>query len=234
MRMLVVTAHRGAECLSECLTSWMDSGLVRKVVVLDGYDGIIPAYQTAWFDFRKSVDIICYLHDDLLIKDRDWSVRVRHEFETDKEVGIVGFGGAVEHGSRDIYKAPYDYHQLGRSEFLSNMQDAEVHGKRFRGERDVAVLDGFSLIVRTELLDNAQGWPLLTPINYVGYDYWLCCMAHRFKYKIRLVGVSCHHLGGRTWVAKGYSKSDKCQKEFLDSHRYIYEEFKDVLPFRAC
>ena len=227
MILCIITAHAGAPCIGDALLSW---GAIVPVFVVNGRDGVLPAFQTGLVN-AHDFDILAYLHDDLLVRDPAWYKRVLNEFE-DTKVGLVGFGGALEHGSRDIYKAPYDYHQLGRSYFLSNMDDAEVHGQRCAGSCDVAVLDGFSLIFRRELLEKAGGWPVKT-LGYVGYDYWACCMAHRLGYKIRFVGVRCHHLGGQTFVKLGIGQGPEHWQQFLAAHEYIYRTFADVLPFRC-
>lgn len=229
MKLAIIVAHAGAGCIGEALLSW---GHYVPIYVVGGHDGILPAYQRGFESAKKDgYDLLAYFHDDLIIGERDWDVKVWNEF-LDPKVGLVGFGGATGHGSPDLYKAPYHYSQLGRSNFLSNMNEAEVHGKRFTGSCDVAVLDGFSMIVRTELLEQAGGWPV-GKLDYIAYDYALCCLAHRFGYKIRLVGVECDHLGGRTYVQKGIGKRPEAQQEFLDAHEWIYKEFSDVLPWRC-
>ncbi len=192
---------------------------------------MLPAYQDG-FERAKQFDILAFLHDDLIIHDKNWMERVLSEFE-DPKVGLVGMGGATRHGSPSLYHEPYDYHQLGRSNFLSNMDDAENHGKRFTGACDVAVLDGFALIVRREVLERANGWPLNTPINYIAYDYWLCCMTRRLGYRIRLVGCAVNHLGGRTYVKLGIGDKPDHWEKYLAAHRYIFDEFKDVLPYEV-
>lgn len=235
MKLAIITAHAGAETLGECADSWQTYPLETRppTFIMEGADGMLPAYQRGLGRLRQKYDILAYLHDDCLIKDQDWQGKVLREF-WDEKVGLVGFGGAKEHGRADIYKAPYDYRQLGRARFMSNMEDAEVHGERFTGSTEVAVLDGFALIVRRELLERAGGWPLNTPIGYVAYDYWLCCMAHRLGYKIRLVGVACKHYGGATFVKLGKGQSAEAQKQYWDAHQYIYDEFRDVLPWRCA
>jgi len=112
-----------------------------------------------------------------------------------------------------------------------------VHGTRFTGEMDVAVLDGFALIVRRELLDKMGGWrPDIWPPHHV-YDYRVCCEAHRHGYVVRLVGVRCHHLGGRTATTSEYQEWCKTTKWGSDvamheeGHRLLYLEYGDVLPF---
>ena len=201
------------------------------VFLQDGKNGMLPAYQRGLLK-TADYDVLAYLHDDTLaVNAPGWPERVFAEFK-DPAVGLVGFGGALGHGSPELYKAPYDYHQLGRSDFLSNMSDAEAHGTRFDGACDVAVLDGFALIVRREVLERAGGWPV-GKLGYIGYDYWLSCMTRRLGYRIRLVGVPCKHLGGQTFVKLGLGKGPEHWQAYLDAHAYIYSEFKDVLPWRV-
>jgi len=162
---------------------------------------------------------------------------VLREFD-DPKVGVVGFGGAKGHGEDDIYKTPYRLTQLRRIGYLSNTQDAETHGERFTGGTDVAVLDGFALIMRRSLLDRCGGWPVAA-LPFHSYDYWACIMAHKLGYKVRLVGIACHHHGGQTattpayqeWSQRVLGKSDAEVHE--ESHRVIYEMGRGVLPWRV-
>jgi cellulose synthase/poly-beta-1,6-N-acetylglucosamine synthase-like glycosyltransferase len=202
-----------------------------ELIIADGKAGMLPAYQYG-YKLAEDFDVLAYLHDDTIINDPKWYNRVLKEFE-DPKVGLVGFGGALGHGTSGLYKIPYAYQQLARTCFMSNMVDAENHGVRFEGSHDVAVLDGFALIVRREVLEKAGGWPLNTPIGYVCYDYWLSCMTRRLGYRIRLVGIPCQHLGGQTFVKLGMGRDEKHWKQYIDSHRYIYDEFKDVLPYEV-
>lgn len=221
MKTTVITAHAGAECAKACWESW---GLLP--VIVKGFDGMLPAYEEARLHCDE-YDLLVFLHDDLLIHDRDWLVRVEKEF-SDPKVGLVGFAGGLVHGSPDLYRTPYKLQQLGRGGFRSNLEDAETHGERFTGSCDIAVLDGFALIVRREILEQAGGWPLNTPIGYSNYDYWLGCETHRQGYKIRLVGVSCKHLGGQTSVKLGLAGSGEAHDA---AHLWLYNEYKDVLPW---
>lgn len=186
---------------------------------------ILEAYQSIYTDSTEPV--IAYLHDDLVIEEKDWDLRVLREFD-DPSVGLVGFAGATGHGHPMMYRQPYQAASLGRVGFASNMKNAEVHGARFTGERDVAVLDGMALFVRRELLDKVGGWKVPENVGYFGYDYWICCIARRLGYRIRLVGVACDHLGGKSTGLNPDLKVD-----FDGAHRAIYEEFRDVLPWEA-
>lgn len=181
-------------------------------------------------------DILAYIHDDVVIHEPGWDQRVLTEFD-DPSVGVVGFGGALELGLQGIYRTPYRLQQLARTDYMSNVDDAPVHGQRFVGERDVVVLDGFSLIVRRKLLDKAGGWPI-DHLMFHMYDAWLACMARRLGYRTRLVGVRCHHYGGRTstqrpyneWLGEKHGKTDA--DVHREAHEWVYDEFRDVLPLK--
>lgn len=245
MKLAIISAHAGADSLQDAMNSWVGENIFTgelesfdmnpdgdiDIMIKDGHGGMLPAYQ-AGFEAAQRHPLLAFFHDDLLIHDETWVDRVLAEFE-DPAVGLVGFGGALGHGSPSLYRDPYDYHQLARHDFRSNMTDAENHGTRFTGSCDVAVLDGFALIVRRKILEKAGGWPLTTPIGYVCYDYWLSCMTRRLGYRIRLVGVPVTHLGGQTFVKLGIGKDPKHWEQYLASHRYIYDEFRDVLPWRV-
>lgn len=205
-----------------CVRSWNDrSHWWRPLRIVRG-KSVVEAYQQ--IKETTGQEIIGYVHDDVFCQESDWDTRVIREFN-DPKVGLVGLGGATQHGAADIYRSPYSLTQVGRSGFLSNMREAEVHGQRFKGECDIAVVDGFAMFIRRDVLTKAGGWPLDSVIDYIAYDYWISCMTRRLGYKIRLVGIQCDHLGGKS---TGLNKN--LQVDFEGAHRFIYDEFKDVLP----
>lgn len=217
----------------------LEEQLRSSVTIVDNRSinrGVIQSYQIA-YDL-SSAGILAFIHDDVSIYEDDWEERILKEFENEK-VGVVGFGGAKSHGVDLIYKIPYDYKQLARADYMSNTNDAESHGKRFEGSTEVAVLDGFCLIVRRELLERAGGWPVNRYPPHHNYDYWLCCTAHKLGYEVRLVGVRCQHHGGLTATTGEYQKWCKSTRWGSDEamhkqgHRLIYDDFRDVLPYRC-
>lgn len=212
----------------ECWESWQTPE-VEPWLIDNSEDniGVLPSLQLG-FACTKA-DLVAFIHDDCICREPGWDKRVLRAFE-DPKVGLVGFGGAVSHGAPDIYERPYDYRQLGRSGYMSNVDDAEVHGTRFSGERDVAVLDGFAMIVRRELLDRVGGWPTETPVGYIGYDYWLSCTVHELGYAIKFIGIRCHHFGGRAAV----KAAPEFRGDYDAAHEYIYKRFRHVLPWTCA
>lgn len=184
---------------------------------------ILEAYQQA-FEILEGAQVLGYVHDDVICHDPNWQERVLAEF-ADPEVAIVGFAGGPGHGHPTMYQRPFEVNAMGRVGFRSNMRDAERHGARFTGSCNVAILDGFVLFIRRSFLEKAGGWPLGGEIGYFCYDFWACCMARRLGYKIRLVGVDCEHLGG-----KSTGLNPNLKVNLVEAHRAIYDEFRDVLP----
>jgi|SRR5215510_3229291 len=191
--------------------------------------GIVGSYQALYMESDE--EVLCYLHDDVICREQDWDKRILKEFE-DEKVAIVGAGGATRHGTRDLYKQPYHLPNLRRDGYCSNVDDAETHGERFDGSKDVAVLDGFGLFVRRSFLDRIGGWSLVARgCDFYCYDYAICAIARRYGYRIRVVGLRCHHLGGAT-STKGV-EGITGQEAYDKSHRWFYEEFRDVMPYEV-
>lgn len=205
-----------------------------RLNTIDDNLGVTGSLQ--WCYENTMAPIIAHLHSDVEIFEPGWDERVLKEFD-DPKVGVMGFGGGLQHGDTDIYKVPYRLTQLRRMGYLSNTTDAEAHGERFDGACTVAVLDGFALIVRRELLDRMGGWPVKA-LPFHCYDYWAAVAAHLHDYSVRLVGIQCQHWGGATattpayqeWSVKVLGKTDAQIHE--ESHRVLYEMGRKVLPWR--
>jgi hypothetical protein len=208
---------------ADCMNSWSANAMQPHAWHIYADMPLLEAYQRGFEDSPEP--ILGYIHDDVVCEERNWDARVLKEFE-DPTVGLVGFGGALGHGDPDMYRKPYELCQLARRGFRSNMASAEVHGERFTGECDVAVLDGFAMFVRRELLDICGGWPIGTDCGYWGYDYFISCITREHGYRIRLVGVAVDHLGGKSTGLNPSVTYD----DFEPAHRWIYERFRNVLP----
>lgn len=251
------------ELITRCLDSWsLTSKLDRKDVELmirpntpDSNLGVTGSLQ--WLYKHTTAPVIAFLHSDCEIFEPGWDERVLREFD-DPSVGVVGFGGALQLGEDDIYRTPYRLTQLRRIDYRSNTQDAETHGERFTGECDVATLDGFALVVRRTLLNKwhrsepitgfkflsggvdkfSTGWPV-SRYPFHNYDNALCIHAHKTGWKVRLVGIACHHHGGATATTPAYQEWSQSHLGLTDaqvheqSHRHLYEDGRGVLPWRV-
>jgi len=231
MNLVKCVATRRWEKWLQCILTWRDSELMHwpHYVVYD--KDVVPAYQECYENTREM--ILAYLHDDLEIYEKGWDTRVLQEF-ADPSVGLVGFGGALGHGQPWLYQRPYYLPDLARQSFLSNLREAQTHGARFQGECDVAVVDGFAVFVRREILKSwkhengaPNGFPQCQSVGYFMWCENLCCEVRRQGYRIRLVGVDCHHIGGRT------STVYQVKEDYELEHLYFYEHNRDVMPYHV-
>ena len=80
MKLAVITAHAGAECLGQALQSWGVKDTDRKwehkhgfgfpesqppTFIVNGQTGILPAYQAGFA--HVMADVLAYFHDDVII-----------------------------------------------------------------------------------------------------------------------------------------------------------------------
>ena len=216
-------ATREWEGWQACVESWMRTASEQYPSYIVKGKPILEAFQQIYKNTSEPIIALC--HDDLMIYEQDWDKRVLAQFD-DSQVGLAGFGGALGHGTPNLYTVPYHLPNLARQGFLSNMRSAEVHGKRFTGERDVAILDGMALFVRRSVLDKWGGWPK-EGVGYFMYAEALCCEVRRQGLRIRLVGVDFEHLGGKTVAIDG------AHDDYQEAHAYFYEHNKDVMPYRV-
>ena len=206
------------ESWATCVRSWDHSA---QIIV---GRTLVEAYQAGYQS--TTADIIAYAHDDVRVDDPNWYWRVLQEFNDDR-VGLVGFAGSLGQGVPWMYEQPFDWKTTGRTgKFFSNMPDAENHGERFTGSRDVGHLDGMTLFVRRDVMDKCGGWPVTTPLNYYGYDYFLGCEVRRQGYKMRMVGVVCAHLAGIRPEHRQYALEGQ-----EAGNRWLWDNYRDVLPY---
>lgn len=243
-----------------CLDSWGWSG-TPIVTQWNGqgdqpYLGVVPAFRRG-VDLalkRPTTAVIACLHDDVVIRDLQWERAVLTFFADHPNVGLVGFGGARGLGDPDLYRKEYAPEQLARRDFVSNLDDAEAHGRRGLIPERVACLDGFSLIGRREFFAGwgfnrfqAHGqvgaeyrpWTVLEDLKIVHhfYDGALGCLAARYGWETWVLPIRCRHFGGRTavgdpqyhtWASTQVTGGD--HGFWQDAHRIGYESFRDVLP----
>ncbi len=222
----------------EAVESWKSNASAKIPVSIAGATkgeaaGFLAKCDKGWRN--STADIMGYLHNDLYVHEKDWDRRVLAEFE-DPEVAVVGFVGATELAHQDLYKIPYHFTQLARGGVWSNLTDAEVHGGKETGSKDVAVLDSCAVFVRRDLLVRIGGWPIARyPNSSHCSDLWICCMAARHNLRVRMVGVSCTHKSGGKGEAGSKWLEERGGDTYLhrQAHELIYKNFRDVLPLRV-
>jgi hypothetical protein len=211
----------------------------------EDYLGVVPAFargcELALRAYPEANYFAC-LHDDVLLQDSLWAEQVVAYFASHPRCGLLGFGGAAQLGEDDIQTTPYSPYKLVRKRFLSNMNDAEVHGARVTTPRRIAVLDGFSQVFDRHFLRGSLQGNRFAELESWGvvhhaYDAALGALAARSGFEVHLLPLSCTHLGGQTAVGDGrYSEWAVAQIPTGDqgfweaAHRIVYDRCRTNLP----
>jgi hypothetical protein len=237
MRLVAVTAHLDRGKTYDYWKTWAEDCYTVRV---QGVMGPVPAFYRGCIEAWQALgrpDILACLHDDLAIHDRGWMARVITEFRDDRTLLLAGFGGALGLGEEWIYRRAFDPMSLVRKSFISNMDEAEAHGTRVTEVRQVACLDGFSLIGRAEFM--LSGFHLFKGLGILhhAYDSAFGALAKRWGGKVKMIPVRCHHAGGMTavgmpeWSRWAAEHRGSEQKVWRDAHKAVWGEFRDTLPF---
>jgi hypothetical protein len=230
-------AHIG----EECLTGW-------HRVAIESHptnEGVPFALHRLWqMAQRYAVDdgvapqdnAIAYLHDDAFISGDGWDVETTGVFEREPRCGLAGYSGALGLGLDRLYDRPYDITNLIRMTFISNLRQAEAHGRRVLSVERVAVNDGYSLIVRQTLLDQIGGWEWW-PFPHHNYDTAIACQCARAGMHNYYIPVASDHLSGFTANnTEGATLLRERGGEAAIHHasaKFLYDNFRDVLPLRV-
>ena len=232
-------------------------GLMEGDFVIRNEDnvGVMPALNQAYTFLRQQgFDYIFYTHNDVMLHEKDWDEKIRRIIDwentkyPDKPVGVAGFYGAKGIGAYGIYQAPYQQQQMIRIQNVSNCTRMDpVHGYRpiLEGEvEEVAVMDGFSLIVSVDLLNKTDGFDRLYPVHHM-YDNDICLEAWDKGYRNIVMAMDAYHLGGKTDVGENWAEPfGKTKQEIhTEAHPVFYEKWhprnvesgrhKVTLPFRV-
>jgi len=217
-------------------------GLVQPgdcVISQRGFGGVVSSFQQAveYAALEMDADVVACLHDDVAIYERDWAAKVVKWFDARAQCLLLGFGGATGLGDPDIYKKLYAPHQLARRNFVSNMKDAEAHGKRVEHPTRVACLDGFSQVGRASFMRGAFKKLVEMGVRHHAYDAALGAFAKRAAGEAWMLPIYCHHHGGLTAVGdpryQDWAKTQHPEGDegfWKEAHEKVYEELRDVLP----
>jgi len=187
-------------------------------------------------------DILVFGHDDMEVYE-NWTEYLDILFTAKPDIGLIGLHGAKGLGSDDIYRTRYGLTQLARIDPISNMVDAESHGRRGTVPQEVVTVDGFFMAVRVTAYREVGGWEacLADGIPYHMYDHWMAMALREKGYKTYLAPISCKHNGGGTEVGmsdayeiwakeQGFREASEVHSK---GHVAFYERFRGQLPVRV-
>jgi hypothetical protein len=212
---------------------------IRPITVLSEPELI--GYPQAMDKMWKSriADIYVFIHDDVHLYNAGWDAVVEKVFREHGGMAIGGFAGGTGLGFAGMYgpDTGFDVGHLGRSGFRSSIRSWRQHGESLQRPTRFAMLDGLSFCIRRDFLEKIGGWSWWK-LPHHGYDLAMSCMAARHAAEIWGIPLDCEHLGGQTACAATFQAwaRERFGSEaalFIEAHRQVYEEFRDVLPIRV-
>lgn len=171
-----------------------------KFISNDTNQGMVKTYQQI-FD-QVTTDLVAIIHNDVLVYEPNWDLRIRRIFTQIPQLGSAGFFGSQ--GVGIIGERIQDPQFPGQMAGISNMLEAEVHGIRLQDQYvPAAILDGFMMIFSMEMIKTIGGLDQQYQYHHL-YDRELPLAALAAGYKNIVVNVPCHHLSGVTANNAGY------------------------------
>jgi hypothetical protein len=213
--------------------AWQKDGHTINIIRNDENVGVFPTFQQAYD--ATTEPWIFYSHSDVEMRVVGWDERLRHLLEGafSRGGGACGMFGAKGIGTSDIYKAAYDYRQLARWG-CHTVESMVGHGGALVNHdlTECIVLDGFSLIVRRDMIKDTGGFDHEHyPVHHM-YDNDICVQSHHGGFKNFVLDLDCIHHGGMTSCREDYAK--KFGTTDLNIHRVssreFYEKWRGTLP----
>lgn len=203
--------------------------------------GVFPTFKAA-FTYLKDTDIewFFFTHNDVVMCEIGWDEKLDILLSKLKNPGVCGFFGATQLGTSDIYRTPYHLMQLQRWDCWTGLTTIRYGGLLLQKEfKEVAVLDGFALIINRKVLERICNDESLNgfPVHHM-YDNLICIESHFAGFKNYVLNFNCDHLGGRTSCyndgeyAKQFGTTDF--EIHRMAHEMFYERYRGRLPVRIC
>lgn len=173
----------------ETFAKFIDATYIRNetnIGLFKSYNQGIKAGKADW---------IAFLHNDILIYEKRWDLRLKHavkqvEYDYKVKVGVVGFAGSRGGGLDG-----------GRTGFCSNLRGdiCEIHGTRMTKHCPAVFLDGSSLICNRKMLEDVGGFDEKYKLHHI-YDYDISMESLNAGYINMVLGVDFLHKGGETAI----------------------------------
>jgi len=183
-----------------------------KRVEVVRYDYPLGSYRVYFEALNHSdADILAFFHSDFFVYDKDWVDKVLKEFERDSKLGMIGFVGAKGIGAdggrigtmsnfqgKIIESDPYITSPDNTIDVKNKWggSPAEIHGARITSVVYSGVVDGCSMILRKDALEDI-GFRDNICIHHF-YDKIISCQLIEKGWKICTYGISCDHISGQT------------------------------------
>lgn len=166
--------------------------------LIDGNENIFQKYNEGInrikiiYNEIKDDDLICFVHEDVLILDKNFKEKLEYVFSTKKDIGLVGVVGAKELSDNCAWWLNQEDKLLGH--VIQENNDKKYHlvkGGIGFSDKMVAV-DGLFFAIRGELLNKGLRFDE-TFNSFHFYDVSICFQVLQMGYKIGCVDILLQH-----------------------------------------
>jgi len=188
--------------------------------------GVLPTFKQGLE--KSSGEIVCFMHNDVLLQERGWDEKVAGVFADNERLGLAGLFGAVGVGDNG-----------GRIRSMSKMQGAEWgicachefawqhHSEYLDGMHPATILDGVGMFFRREALEDLVNSDMFAdwraPHHF--YDRIMPLKLVDKGWKVATIGIGFDHWSGAT--ANSSTVYNDTATEWLKSQDK-YEEGRPV------
>lgn len=174
--LMVIDSAPNATNLPQFLEHWLDWGPVNYVPQENG----TPTQALAMGLEAAETPFVVYLHQDTMLLEQDWDLRLLERLYIDPNLVLCGLFGFERYSHGFIDRAGWR---------ASNMVEAEHHGQRLTGFREAGGVDGFFMAMRRSFYEGRVD----PELRFNFYDYDLSLQAIAEGKKIGVLGAYCHH-----------------------------------------
>lgn len=178
------------------------------------------------YDAYPDEEIIGIMHNDLMLYEKGFDLRMLTEFGHDPKLGLIGLCGSREvdeRGGRGGYTVcNFMGREVPVGEQIWKGQDPSA-GRRIQGIEPAIVLDSLFMLFRSEviphLMNDRDPWEDVTLAHF--YDRIMPIRTIEAGYHVVTIGSDCDHIGGLTTTGNERYRND-CIK-WLEDRNIPYD-----------
>lgn len=187
-------------------------------------------------------ELIGLIHNDMVIYEEGWNVRMEDCFTEDPQLELVGMVGSYEVDERGGRGGGTVLHFRGEGGYQSQAAGARIHGLVPSGCLDSV----FMMFRRSGVEHLEEDWDNL-PLAHFYDRIWPLKLVEQ-GYHVATLGVECDHMGGMTTVAnpryhddcvawlneRGIPYENPETEMYLVAERRYLGEYRDQKHFIPC
>lgn len=161
-------------------------GCEYEMVVVDNSTNKYSIFQAYNEGVRRvKGEILCFIHEDVLFRSKNWGTTVEKHFNDDEQIGVIGFAGT--HFLPDTpmywYSSPFVSQRNLNNDH--GVVEEHFHEDWFKGEDliEVVAVDGFCFFARKSLFDRIS-FDDKTYKGFHMYDMDICMQVIEAGYKV--------------------------------------------------